>query len=203
MTPYGSYVYAARFSASLTGGGVPVIQPIMVLELEFNSNAIDWPLLRKQKDQLLRLDAHLQDHPDKAQIIELVDGVVGLLDFIQDAASSQLGEDVVFCEYATVIDKNGDRCLHPALPERERVVVHLVGVDGPELTFFAWVRPGEKDQLSRDLSKVLGELEAASNGWLPEDFLPALGVLGYPCSPTASLTLDYTEGAGEAVVKHA
>lgn len=50
--------------------------------------AIDWKLLREQKLALLKLDNN-----------EEADGLVNLLDDIQDKAAKILGERVVFCRF--------------------------------------------------------------------------------------------------------
>ena len=55
--------------------------------------SVDWPLLRKQKAALLRKTFDmLRDDPDAV----LLEGLIELLDHIQDEAAAYLGEEAVF-----------------------------------------------------------------------------------------------------------
>lgn len=59
-------------------------QPILV-----DCSLVDWELLRKQKEWLL-----LGDTPKNSE--ECLEGLLGLLDHIQDSAALQIGSRVVF-----------------------------------------------------------------------------------------------------------
>lgn len=53
---------------------------------------VDWDLLREQKGLLLELIGS----PVTSKYADAADGIVNLLDFIQDEAAKQLGEEAVF-----------------------------------------------------------------------------------------------------------
>jgi hypothetical protein len=50
---------------------------------------VDWALLRKQKQWLVRMESMLKDSDEAT-------GLLGLLDDLQDEATKVLGDDVVF-----------------------------------------------------------------------------------------------------------
>lgn len=65
------------------------VPPEVIIDL----SKIDWPLLHQQKICLLN-KMHLMDEEGT----ECVEGLVGLIDYIQDFAASRLGDDKVFPE---------------------------------------------------------------------------------------------------------
>ena len=56
---------------------------------------IDWVLLREQKERLVALPWDLRD-ADLHSLTDAMDGIVHLIDHIQDCAAEELGEDIVF-----------------------------------------------------------------------------------------------------------
>ena len=58
----------------------------MLIELE----NIDWALLREQKEWLVG------NSSDDMYVTEMVDGLLGLIDYIQDSAEEELGSQIVF-----------------------------------------------------------------------------------------------------------
>lgn len=58
---------------------------------------VDWELLREQKLDLTQMFSDLAaKSPSLVELRERLDGVLSLLDDIQDQAAEVLGEDVVF-----------------------------------------------------------------------------------------------------------
>jgi hypothetical protein len=53
-----------------------------------NTDEIDWSMLREQKEYLVTFTQHWES--------EQMDGIIHFIDFIQDEASTVLGEEVVF-----------------------------------------------------------------------------------------------------------
>lgn len=63
-----------------------------------NFNTIDWKLLRKQKITLIE-----QISSCKPSSSENLEGILNLLDYIQDSAAEELGDKIVFGkDYETV-----------------------------------------------------------------------------------------------------
>ena len=73
-------------------------------EITRHSLNIDWGLLRKQKQLLLEF-LNSESPTDFADVWnnsdgqDLVDGLVNILDYLQDQAAEQLGEEIIFEAY--------------------------------------------------------------------------------------------------------
>jgi uncharacterized protein YpiB (UPF0302 family) len=63
--------------------------------MNIETSEIDWVELREQKQTLLKQIDKARDDNDEKTTSDLV-GILGLLDYIQDEASNELGEDEVF-----------------------------------------------------------------------------------------------------------
>ena len=63
--------------------------------ISVNLGIIDWSLLQRQKTQLLALQDRMGDIGEKEKA-EALEGIVSLLDHIQDEAAKQLGSKEVF-----------------------------------------------------------------------------------------------------------
>ena len=53
---------------------------------------VDWKLLREQKDCLLQVRNYIKKPP----VATVIDGIISLLDDIQDQAAVEIGEEKVF-----------------------------------------------------------------------------------------------------------
>ncbi|MEK9137385.1 MAG: hypothetical protein AAB393_09700, partial [Bacteroidota bacterium] len=57
------------------------------------THTVDWPLLRKQKEELVRV---MMDKKTTRPLQEALEGIVGFLDDVQDRAETMLGTEAVF-----------------------------------------------------------------------------------------------------------
>ena len=58
--------------------------------------SVDWELLREQKLELLGVIKAIPDEGASPRTVECLEGILGLLDSIQDEAAKDLGEEAVF-----------------------------------------------------------------------------------------------------------
>ncbi len=82
-------------------------------EITVHGLAVDWPLLRKQKLFLLGLAMAdefeaMRDVWNNNNGQEALDGVIELLDYLQDQAAEQLGDTVVFGDDSDDTDGTDD-----------------------------------------------------------------------------------------------